>query len=127
METCSVHEYFLSVVEKMDKKIDIISERQIILIEDTTHVKDALDNGLRKEIQEAHEEVINLNKKLDLAVDKISTKYQGVEEFKWFRDLANNFRNNLFINTLKLAFMGILVLLLLHFGDTLVKGLLKSM
>jgi hypothetical protein len=127
METCSVHEYFLSVVEKMDKKIDIISERQIILIEDTTHVKDALDNGLRKEIQEAHEEVINLNKKLDLAVDKILIKYQGVEEFKWFRDLANNFRNNLFINTLKLAFMGILVLLLLHFGDTLVKGLLKSM
>ena len=116
IEVCPLHGVLSGTVDRIESKFDILYERQTSLMEDMTHVKHQVDNGLKAELKAAVKE----------SLDAFDKKYQGVLEFKWFREFATSFRDKLFINTIKAFGLIVLLLFMMNMSTELFATFLKG-
>lgn len=114
IQVCSLHKPLMETVQRLEGKFDDILERQIKSAEEIGYIKRKIDNGLRRELQDAVRESLN----------EFDKKYAGVVEFRWFRDFITGWRDRLFVNTIKLGMLIIVIIFALNTGDKLMRSVM---
>jgi len=114
---CDAHE---ETFRAINKKLDDIVNRQIDYAETSARIEmkqDQLEkivtNGLTHNVAEMTEKINDICKKLS-----------ALEDFKWFRQPITKFRDKLFWYGLVIALFGGGIYSLVHYGSTIVKGVL---
>ena len=132
MEVCELHLTTMATMERIEKKLDNQDVERHQLAEDVAKVQKTIDNGLRAEIGDIHINLLELGRKFDLTISGVRGDIRAIEtitdkitEFNWFREFATEFRNKLFVNTLKLIFMGGMLLIVMHFGSSILTKFIK--
>jgi hypothetical protein len=126
MEVCDLHLEMMATIHRIENKLDNHEERRSILMDDIAYVKHAIDNGLRKDLKDASCEIMAMGKKMDETITAFDKKYEGVVEFKWFRELVTDFRNNLFKNFLKFVLVVGIAYVMTHFGSAALTGIIDK-
>jgi hypothetical protein len=101
-----------------------ISTRQLQYISEIQYVKDAINNGLRKDISSTSTAVQRIEEKMNTFCAEINKRFEPVEAFGWFREWVTGLRDNMFKNSIKIVFMIAFALALLHFSQKIIDKLL---
>ncbi len=100
----------------IEDKLDQIIERQISQIQDITHIKYVVENGLKTSVLETVETLKIITKRIEI-----------IEKFSWFVEWMTQMRDNLFKNTLKIALIGGGICVIIYFGNDLVNKIISKM
>lgn len=125
---CPMHELHMSAIEqrlagvegqqaKLFEKLDQVSERQIEYIKTQTRLEYAISNGMRTDIMVIRERLDTFCAGVDNEIKGIKERINILEAFKWFRDIANKFRDTVIWSALKLALAGGLIASIIYFGE----------
>lgn len=104
--------------ERLERKLDAMSEKQISYMLQLDRMDRILQNGLVDEVKK-------LSNKFDVTAEHYDRRIQKLEGFKWFMDFATGFRDKSFAYILYLVIAGGLVLTFMHFGSTIIKNVIK--
>ena len=102
----------------MNEKIDLILERQLEYSNRISVLETLVKNGMSHNI-------IEIREKLETVCEQYGKRLAVLESFAWFRTAVSNIRDNLFINIIKLSVVGGIIYVLVHFGNEIVKMVLK--
>lgn len=138
-EVCPMHGVIFESIDKkftdIDRTMNEIANRQIEYIKSQAKLEYAISNGMRTDVMVIRErldtfcagmdkELSKINGRLDTFCDGINKELDGIkgrltilEAFKWFRDIANKFRETVIWNILKFAIAGGLIVSLIYFGE----------
>jgi hypothetical protein len=100
--------------------LNTISNRQIDYIAELQYVKDAVDNGLKKDITQTAKGVERIEGRIETFCGEVNKRLLPLEEFSWFRVWMTDVRNNMFKNAVKWAFFAVIVLTVLHFSQRII-------
>jgi hypothetical protein len=134
-EVCPMHGVMFESIEKkftdIDETMKEIANRQIEYIKTQARLEYAVSNGMRTDIMVIRERLDTfcdgINKKIsDISEDVSDLEGRVVilEAFKWFRDMANKFRETVIWNVLKFALVSGLLVALVYFADKIKKVVL---
>ena len=115
---CLAHESLEATLGSMNEKIDLILERQLEYSNRITKLETIVTNGMSHNI-------IEIREKLETVCEQYGKRLAVLESFAWFRTAVSNIRDNLFINIIKLSVVGGIIYVLVHFGNEIVKMVLK--
>lgn len=127
MDICELHLQTMQTMDRIAKKLDDQDRQRECLVNDIRKVQSTIENGLRAEVQDINIGMLELGRKFDLTISGIKDEIlrivkitDKITEFNWFREFATEFRNKLFVNTLKIIFVGGMLLVIMHFGSSLI-------
>lgn len=133
MDICELHLQTMQTMDRIEKKLDDQDRQRECLTNDIRKVQSTIENGLRSEVQDINIGMLELSRKFDLTISGIKNSILDIEkitdkitEFNWFREFATEFRNKLFVNTLKIIFMGVILLVIMHFGSSMIVQVFKG-
>jgi hypothetical protein len=69
--------------------------------------------------------VADIAKRLDIFCDEVKKRLDELEEFQWFRKPITAFRDGIFIAVFKVAMIGALIYVLIHFGREFIQVVMK--
>ncbi len=115
---CLAHASLEATLGSMNEKIDLILERQLEYSNRITKLETIVTNGMSHNI-------IEIREKLETVCEQYGKRLAVLESFAWFRTAVSNLRDNLFINIIKLSVVGGIIYVLVHFGNEIVKMVLK--
>ena len=122
---CGAHHELVASLNTINDKLDSMIERQIEYAERSVRIEakqerleSIVTNGL------SHN-VANIAKRLDSFCDEVKRRLDVLEDFSWFRKPVTAWRDNFFLNALKLAMLGALVYVVVHFSGELIKVVLR--
>lgn len=115
---CLAHASLEAILGSMNEKIDLILERQLEYSNRITKLETIVTNGMSHNI-------IEIREKLETVYEQYGKRLAVLESFAWFRTAVSNIRDNLFINIIKLSVVGGIIYVLVHFGNEIVKMVLK--
>jgi hypothetical protein len=112
--TCEAHHELVESLRDINHKLDGMIERQIAYAETSARIEEKqksieriVTNGLSHNVQ-------NIVKRLD-----------KLDEFGWFRKPVTKLKDSMFWYALKIAIAGGGLYIVMHFGDKLIKGMVK--
>ena len=117
-QNCLAHDNIETTLTSMNEKIDLILERQLEYSNRITKLETIVTNGMSHNI-------IEIREKLETVCEQYGKRLAVLESFAWFRTAVSNLRDNLFINIIKLSVVGGVIYVLVHFGNEIVKMVLK--
>lgn len=82
-------------MDRFESKIDILIERQQEQAVSIQKLNDAIGNGMRSDIRKTMKSMDELKDVVAQACRNYDEQIRELNDFKWFRDWANRFRNNL--------------------------------
>lgn len=113
-ESCMMHESLEETLKGISDDIKTIMDRQIVYAERIAcieqrqiQVEKIVTNGLSHNVQ-------NIVRRLD-----------KLDEFGWFRKPVTKLKDSMFWYALKIAIAGGGLYIVMHFGDELIKGVVK--
>ena len=115
---CLAHASLEATLGSMNEKIDLILDRQLEYSNRITKLETIVTNGMSHNI-------IEIREKLETVCEQYGKRLAVLESFAWFRTAVSNLRDNLFINIIKLSVVGGVIYVLIHFGNEIVKMVLK--
>jgi predicted nucleic acid-binding Zn-ribbon protein len=127
-EGCAMHEIMMDSYNRrfaslednyhdIKEKMDEISNRQLEYIKTQTRLEYAISNGMRTDIMVIRERLDTFCAGVDNEIKEIKKRIDILEAFKWFRDVANKFRDTVIWSALKLALAGGLIASIIYFGE----------
>ncbi len=120
-EVCPMHGVMFESIEKkftdIDETMKEIANRQIEYIKTQARLEYAVSNGMRTDIMVIRERLDTFCDGVDNEIKEIKKRIDILEAFKWFRDIANKFRDTVIWSVLKLALAGGLIASIIYFGD----------
>ena len=118
---CGAHHELVTSLNTINEKLDGMIERQIEYAERSVRIEakqerleGIVTNGL------SHN-VANISKRLDIFCEEVKRRLDELEEFQWFRKPITAFRDGIFIAVFKVAMIGALIYVVVHFGKELLK------
>ena len=115
---CLAHESLEATLESMNKKLDSLMAGQLEYSNRISVLETLVKNGMSHNI-------IEIRAKIDTICEQYGKRLAILESFSWFRTAVSNIRDNLFINIIKLSVVGGVIYVLIHFGNEIVKMVLK--
>lgn len=116
-----MHGVMFESIEKkftdIDETMKEIANRQIEYIKTQARLEYAVSNGMRTDIMVIRERLDTFCAGVDNEIKEIKKRIDILEAFKWFRDMANKFRDTMIWSVLKLALAGGLIASIIYFGD----------
>ncbi len=116
-----MHGVMFESIEKkftdIDRIMNEIADRQIEYIKSQAKLEYAISNGMRTDIMVIRERLDTFCAGVDNEIKEIKKRIDILEAFKWFRDIANKFRDTVIWSVLKLALAGGLIASIIYFGD----------
>lgn len=109
-------------MERYERKIDDLlkgQEKHSVEIQELTG---ALKNGIRGDVNRMVTCMENLQADFKKACTSYDARLDDIDDFKWFRDWANSFRNSLIKRLLTVAFVGGTVIGFIYLFE---RGLIK--
>jgi len=104
--------------QRLERKIDLLVDRQMGFIEQVTRIDGIVSNGLSSNVE-------GITKKLDLMCEKFGKRLVELEQYKSILSLLHGFKEKTFAYVITIAFTGSLILVLMHFGSKIIQGYLK--
>ena len=117
-QNCLAHESLEATLESMNKKLDSLMAGQLEYSNRISVLETLVKNGMSHNI-------IEIREKLETVCEQYGKRLAVLESFTWFRTAVSNLRDNLFINIIKLSVVGGIIYVLVHFGNEIVKMVLK--
>ena len=122
---CGAHHELVASLSTINEKLDGMIERQIEYAERSVRIEakqerleGIVTNGL------SHN-VANIAKRLDVFCDEVKRRLDELEEFQWFRKPITAWRDSFFLTALKVAMIGALIYVVIHFGKECVTMVMK--
>lgn len=115
---CEAHELLYDVVKQIRDKLDDMEERQIEQQDRLIRVEAIVQNGLSHNVKEMRE-------RLDRFCDEAEKRFAVLEAFNWFRKPITAFRDGIFIAVFKVAMIGALIYVAIHFGREFLNMVMK--
>lgn len=106
-------------------KLDDIVERQLEYIERLTRIEDKQEQIEKIVTNGLSHNVANIAKRLDTFCEEVKKRLDELEEFQWFRKPITAFRDGIFIAVFKVAMIGALIYVVIHFGKEFLTVVLK--
>ena len=117
-QNCLAHESLEATLESMNKKLDSLMAGQLEYSNRISVLETLVKNGMSHNI-------IEIREKLETVCEQYGKRLAVLESFTWFRTAVSNLRDNLFINIIKLSVVGGVIYVLIHFGNEILKMVLK--
>jgi len=111
---CDRHPELVEMMIRIEDKLDVMGERQLVYIGKQERLEAIVTNGLSTTVSD-------MRKKLDIFCDTVNKRLDTIDSFSWFRNWMNSLRDHLFQNIIKLAVIGGTLYAVLHFGDKVLK------
>ena len=118
LEVCGLHKQLMDTIDRIETKVDAISVRQTEYIAKTVKIEGIVTNGLASNVKYMRE-------RLDKFCEEAEKRFIEIEKFSWFRQWMTGLRDNLFQNILRLIMIGGGILLIMRFGDEIIRGIVK--
>ena len=115
---CLAHASLEATLQNMDEKLDSLVKGQLEYSNRISVLETLVKNGMSHNI-------IEIKNKMETVCEQYGKRLAVLESFAWFRTAVSNLRDNLFINIIKLSVVGGVIYVLVHFGNEIVKMVLK--
>ncbi len=94
------------------------------LVESLRDINQKLDGMIVRQIGLSHN-VADIAKRLDIFCEEVKKRLDELEDFQWFRKPITAFRDGIFIAVFKVAMIGALIYVLIHFGREFIQVVMK--
>lgn len=123
--TCEAHHEFVESLRDINHKLDGIIERQIAYAETSARIEEKQESIERIVTNGLSHNVANIAKRLDIFCDEVKKRLDALEEFQWFRLPITRLRDSIFWYLFKIAAVGGVLYLIIHYGKEMVQGTFK--
>ena len=123
--TCSAHHELVESLRDINQKLDGMIVRQIAYAETSARIEEKQEQIERIVTNGLSHNVADIAKRLDIFCDEVKKRLDELEEFQWFRKPITAFRDGIFIAVFKVAMIGALIYVLIHFGREFIQVVMK--
>jgi len=123
--TCGAHHELVESLRDINQKLDGMIVRQIDYAETSARIEEKQEAIERIVTNGLSHNVADIAKRLDIFCDEVKKRLDELEEFQWFRKPITAFRDGIFIAVFKVAMIGALIYVLIHFGKEFVQVVMK--
>ena len=123
--TCSAHHELVASLRDINHKLDGMIERQIAYAETSARIEEKQESIERIVTNGLSHNVANISKRLDIFCDEVKKRLDELEEFQWFRMPITRLRDSIFWYLFKIAAVGGVLYLIIHYGKEMVQGTFK--
>ena len=123
--TCEAHHELVASLRDINHKLDGMIERQIKYAETSARIEEKQDSIEKIVTNGLSHNVANIAKRLDVFCEEVKKRLDELEEFQWFRKPITAFRDGIFIAVFKVAMIGALIYVVIHFGKEFLTVVLK--
>ena len=123
--TCSAHHELVGSLRDINQKLDGMIVRQIAYAETSARIEEKQEQIERIVTNGLSHNVANIAKRLDSFCEEVKKRLDELEEFQWFRKPITAFRDGIFIAVFKVAMIGALIYVLIHFGREFIQVVMK--
>ena len=122
---CGAHHELVASLNTINEKLDGMIERQIEYAERSVRIEAKQEQIERIVTNGLSHNVANIAKRLDVFCDEVKRRLDELEEFQWFRKPITAWRDSFFLTALKVAMIGALIYVVIHFGKECVTMVMK--
>ena len=123
--TCGAHHELVESLRDINQKLDGMIVRQIEYAETSARIEEKQEQIERIVTNGLSHNVANISKRLDIFCEEVKKRLDELEEFQWFRKPITAFRDGIFIAVFKVAMIGALIYVVVHFGKEFLSMVLK--
>ena len=123
--TCGAHHELVESLRDINQKLDGMIVRQIAYADTSARIEEKQEAIERIVTNGLSHNVANITKRLDIFCEEVKKRLDELEEFKWFRKPITAFRDGIFIAVFKVAMIGALIYVLIHFGKEFMQVVMK--
>lgn len=123
--TCSSHHELVESLRDINHKLDGMIVRQIEYAETSARIEERQENIERIVTNGLSHNVADMAKRLEGFCSEVKKRLDELEEFQWFRKPITAFRDGIFIAVFKVAMIGALICVLIHFGREFIQVVMK--
>ena len=123
--TCGAHHELVESLRDINGKLDGMIVRQIAYAETSARIEEKQEQIEKIVTNGLSHNVANIAKRLDVFCEEVKKRLDELEEFQWFRKPITAFRDGIFIAVFKVAMIGALIYVVIHFGKEFLTVVLK--
>ena len=123
--TCEAHHELVASLRDINHKLDGMIERQLDYAKTSARIEEKQESIERIVTNGLSHNVANISKRLDIFCDEVKKRLDELEEFQWFRLPITRLRDSIFWYLFKIAAVGGVLYLIIHYGQELVRGTFK--
>ena len=123
--TCESHMEIVESLRDINHKLDGMIVRQIEYAETSARIEEKQEQIERIVTNGLSHNVANIAKRLDIFCEEVKKRLDELEEFKWFRLPVTKLRDSIFWLVCKVAVVGGLLYLVIHYGGDIIKAALR--
>ena len=123
--TCEAHHELVTSLRDINHKLDGMIERQLDYAKTSARIEEKQESIERIVTNGLSHNVANISKRLDIFCDEVKKRLDELEEFQWFRLPITRLRDSIFWYLFKIAAVGGVLYLIIHYGQELVRGTFK--
>ena len=123
--TCGAHHELVESLRDINHKLDGMIVRQIEYAETSARIEERQENIERIVTNGLSHNVADIARKLEGFCSEAKKRLDELEEFQWFRKPITAFRDGIFIAVFKVAMIGALIYVLIHFGREFIQVVMK--
>ena len=123
--TCEAHHELVTSLRDINHKLDGMIERQIAYAETSARIEEKQESIERIVTNGLSHNVANISKRLDIFCDEVKKRLDQLEEFQWFRLPITRLRDSIFWYLFKIAAVGGVLYLIIHYGKEMVQETFK--
>jgi hypothetical protein len=123
--TCEAHHELVASLRDINHKLDGMIERQIAYAETSARIEEKQESIERIVTNGLSHNVANISKRLDIFCDEVKKRLDELEEFQWFRLPITRLRDSIFWYLFKIAAVGGVLYLIIHYSKEMVQGTFK--
>ncbi|MFA5457316.1 MAG: hypothetical protein WC261_06765 [Synergistaceae bacterium] len=122
---CGAHHELVESLRDINQKLDGMILRQIAYAETSARIEEKQEQIERIVTNGLSHNVADIAKRLDVFCGEVKKRLDELEEFQWFRKPITAFRDGIFIAVFKVAMIGALIYVLIHFGREFIQVVMK--
>ena len=123
--TCGAHHELVESLRDINQKLDGMIIRQIAYAETSARIEEKQEQIERIVTNGLSHNVADIAKRLDVFCEEVKKRLDELEDFQWFRKPITAFRDGIFIAVFKVAMIGALIYVLIHFGREFIQVVMK--
>ena len=122
---CGAHHELVESLRDINQKLDGMIVRQIAYADTSARIEEKQEQIERIVTNGLTHSVANIAKRLDVFCEEVKKRLDELEDFQWFRKPITAFRDGIFIAVFKVAMIGALIYVLIHFGREFIQVVMK--
>ena len=123
--TCESHMEIVESLRDINQKLDGMIVRQIAYADTSARIEEKQEAIERIVTNGLSHNVANIAKRLDIFCEEVKKRLDELEEFQWFRLPITKLRDSIFWYLIKIAAIGGMLYLIIHYGKEVITGTFK--